>query len=142
MEGYNIKVNDYVKPTEPRKDVVQRLINYYTSVLGKCLFLAEFCANNCWRRTYGLREHQFSTGWEDELWTNCGGCVGEKYRNEVRVTTCEMREFVRIWIKAGYCVSKGHYSVRGKTAVLYVFTRKPYTDNGFKVVDEFTEDID
>lgn len=142
MEGYNIKMNDYVKPTEPRREVVQRLINYYTSVLDKAYFLGEFCANNCWRRTYGLREQKFGSRWEEGLWEETGGFVGDVFRNEVRVTTCEMKEFVRIWIKAGYCVSRGYYSVHGKTAVLYQFTDKPYTNNGYKQVFEFIDDID
>lgn len=140
MEGYSIKPNAYVKPTEPRKEVVQRLINYF--MRAKDTIRNEFCANNCWRRTYGLQEHEYGSYWKDELWSATSYTVGEKYRNQVRVTTADMKEFVRVWIKAGYFVSRGLYSVKGQTAILYKFTNKPFTDFGFKVVDEFIEDID
>lgn len=140
MKGYNIKTNDYVKPIEPRKEVVQRLINYFITAKDTCR--NEFCANECWRRTYGLQEHEYRSHWEDELWSDTSYTVGEKYRNQVRVTTADMKEFVRVWIKAGYFVSRGLYSVNRQTAILYKFTGKPFTDYGFRVVNEFTEDID
>lgn len=141
MEGYTIKANDYVKPTEPRKEVVQRLINYYVDNLNHCDNM--FCSNNCWRRTFGLQEIQTNHGWKDELWENCSiSYEGLVTRNKVKVNTCEMKEFFKIWLSAGYYISKGYYSVRNKTAILYKFTQKPYINNGYTLVTEFTEDID
>lgn len=142
MEGYTIKANDYVKPTEPRKEVVQRLINYYVDNLNNCY--NTFCPNHCWRRTFGLQEKLTNHGWEDEMWGNSNSISVERIvtRNKVKITTCEMKEFFKIWLAAGYYISKGYYSVRNQTAILYKFTQKPYTNNGYTLVTEFTEDID
>jgi hypothetical protein len=139
--SYEIKTNDYVKPTEIRKEVVQRLLDYYVSSLDTCW--NEFVPNNCWRRTYGLHKKLTCSGaWEDCLWANGHHSVGVMYADEVFVRTCEMKEFFKVWLGAGYYISKGYYSVRNQTAIIYKFQRTPYVRDGYKLVTEFTEDID
>lgn len=140
MRGYTIKTNNYIKPIEVRKEVVQRLIDYYTNHLNTCW--NEFVPNNCWRRTYGLHKEMTCNGWKDCLWARGHHNVGVEYKDEVWIRTCEMKEFFKVWLSAGYYISKGYYSVRNQTAILYKFTEKPYTDYGYELVTDFTEDID
>lgn len=133
---YSIKKNEYVKPTEVRKEVVQRLIDIYTANIHTCWSF--FCPNQCWRRTYAIGKSREGK-WEIiREGTQCK----DKYTDITNIRTCEMKEFFKVWLSAGYYISKGYDSIRNQTAILYEFTEKPYTDYGFKLVTEFTEDID
>ncbi len=132
---YNIKKNDYVESSEVRHEVVQMLIDYYITHFNTCW--NEFCPNNCWRKTYAIGRrngHLEIVGRATQ--------ATEEISNSFLIRTCEMKKFFEVWLDAGYYISKGYYSVRGQTATLYKFTNKPYTDNGFKLVNEFTENID
>lgn len=132
---YVIKQNDYVKPTEVRKEVVQRLLDCYLSSINTCW--NHFCPNQCWRKQYAIGRRRGV----DEIIGNTTQATWE-CTDVVRIQTCEMKEFFRVWLSAGYYISKGYYSVKNQTAILYKFTRSPYTDYGYKLVTEFTEDID
>lgn len=137
---YKITPNNYVKPTEIRKEVVQRLLDYYVSSLDTCW--NEFVPNNCWRRTYGLhKEETYSGEWKDCLWANGHHTIGKEFIDKVKIRTCEMKEFFKVWLSAGYYISKGYYSVRNQTAIIYKFQRTPQTKYGYELVTEFTEDI-
>ena len=135
MSEYNIKSNGYIKPLEVRKDVVQHMIDFYLSNLHTCW--NHFCPNQCWRRQYAIGKRHGK--WE--IIGNGTQCKDE-FTDVTKIRTCEMKEFFKVWQDAGYYISKGYYSVRNQTAILYKFTEKPYTDYGYKVVSEFTEDID
>ena len=130
-----ITPNDYVKPTIPREEVVQKLVDFYINNLNTCW--NEFCPNNCWRKHHsiGLRRGEL------ELVGNTTQAVWE-ITDKIKIRTCEMKELFRVWLGAGYYISKGTYSVRNQTAILYKFTNKPYTDYGYQLVTNFTEDID
>lgn len=129
---YSIKKNEYVKPTEVRKDVVQRLIDIYTAKLNTSW--SHFCPNQCWRQQYAIGKNR-NGKWEV---IGHGTQCKDKYTDITNIRTCEMKEFFKVWLSAGYYISKGY----DRTAILYEFTEKPYTDYGFKLVTEFTEDID
>jgi hypothetical protein len=130
-----ITPNDYVKPTIPREEVVQKLVDFYINNLNTCW--NEFCPNNCWRKHHsiGLRRGKL------ELVGNTTQAEWE-ITDKIKIRTCEMKELFKVWLGAGYYISKGSYSVRNQTAILYKFTNKPYTDYGYKLVTNFTEDID
>jgi hypothetical protein len=53
-----------------------------------------------------------------------------------------MKEFFKVWLDAGYYISKGTSCVKGQTAIIYRFTAKPFTDYGYNIVTEFTENLD
>lgn len=139
MITITIPKNDYVKPSEPRQEVVQRMVDILIKEVNRG-FVGEFCANNCWRRTFGIGRHKETK--RDEFLTDCVMYVNSFYEDIVRPTTCEMKLLFKIWTKAGYYIGKGSYSVRHHTAILYRFSKKPYTDYGYRTVTEFTEDID
>jgi hypothetical protein len=132
---YTIKPNDYVAPTEIREEVVQRLINYYIGHLNSGW--NEFCPNSCWRNHHsiGYRKGQL------EL---VGGAtiLAHEITDILKIRTCEMKEFFKVWLSNGYYISKGRYRVNGKTAILYKFRNTPYTDEGYRLVTEFDEDLD
>lgn len=130
-----ITPNDYVKPTIPREEVVQKLVDFYINNLNTCW--NEFCPNNCWRKHHsiGLRRGEL------ELVGNTTQAEWE-ITDKIKIRTCEMKELFKVWLGAGYYISKGTYSVRNQTAILYKFTNKPYTDYGYRLVTDFTEDID
>ena len=130
-----ITPNDYVKPTIPREEVVQKLVDFYINNLNTCW--NEFCPNNCWRKHHsiGLRRGEL------ELVGNTTQAEWE-ITDKIKIRTCEMKELFKVWLGAGYYISKGTYSVRNQTAILYKFTNKPYTDYGYQLVTNFTEDID
>lgn len=130
-----ITPNDYVKPTIPREEVVQKLVDFYINNLNTCW--NEFCPNNCWRKHHsiGLRRGEL------ELVGNTTQAEWE-ITDKIKIRTCEMKELFKVWLGAGYYISKGSYSVRNQTAILYKFTNKPYTDYGYRLVTNFTEDID
>lgn len=136
MITITIPKNDYVKPSEPRQDVVQRMVNYIVKEVNR-IGGVDFCANNCWRATCGIGYNK--TFKCDEFFTHCDRY--DNYTNVERPTTCEMKALVKVWCEAGYYVSRGTYTVRN-TAIIYKFSKKPYTDYGYRVVTEFTEDID
>ena len=130
-----ITPNDYVKTTIPREEVVQKLVDFYINNLNTCW--NEFCPNNCWRKHHsiGLRRGEL------ELVGNTTQAEWE-ITDKIKIRTCEMKELFKVWLGAGYYISKGTYSVRNQTAILYKFTNKPYTDYGYQLVTNFTEDID
>lgn len=132
---YQIKQNNYVAP-QVRKDVVQRLLNYYYGALGTCHNNFNI-SGHC--QTYGLVcEKQPNGQWEDVLYASRGVPYYET-KDRVVVTLDEMKEFVREWIKAGYFVSRGIEDKWGY--VIYKFTSVPFTQYGFKVVTEFNDTI-
>lgn len=132
---YTIKRNDYVAPTEIREEVVQRLIDYYIGNLNTAWH--EFCPNRCWRshHSIGLRN-----GSPALVGSNPVG--REEITDILRIRTCEMKEFFKVWLSNGYYISKGCYRVNGNTAILYRFRNTPYTDEGYRLVTEFDEDLD
>lgn len=134
--AYNIKKNEYVKPTEVREVVVQRLIDYFTR--GLHTIWNEFCPNVCWRKHRAIGINRYG---DAEL---VGGTTQAPWeiKDQLTIHTCEMKEFFKVWLENGYHISKGTYSVRGNTAILYKFTEKPYTDYGYRPVTEFTENLD
>lgn len=62
-----------------------------------------------------------------------------KTKDEMSATTEDMRELVRMWRDAGWSVSRGRDDKWGY--VLYKFTKEPYTDYGYKVVNDFIDTI-
>lgn len=135
MGNYTIKQNDYVAP-KVREEVVQRLLNFYHDSIGTCDCIFNI-SGHC--QTYGLVcEKQTNGKWEDVLYRNT--CVPYyETKDKAVVTTEEMQEFVREWIKAGYFVSRGIDDKWGY--VQYRFTKSPFTMYGFKVVTEFKDTI-
>ena len=118
---YQIKQNNYVAP-QVRKDVVQRLLNYYYGALGTCHNNFNI-SGHC--KTYGLVcEEQLNGQWKDVLYA-IRGVPYRKTKDRVVVTLDEMKEFVREWIKAGYFVSRGIEDKWGY--VIYKFTSVPFT---------------
>jgi hypothetical protein len=127
--------NDYVKPSIVREEVVQNLVDFYLNALHTCW--NEFCPNCCWRQHHSI-------GRRNGKLVIVGRTTQATYEitDKVKIRTCEMKEFFKIWLNAGYFISKGRYSVRNQTAIIYKFTSKPFTDYDYKLVTEFTEDID
>ena len=68
MITITIPKNDYVKPSEPRQEVVQRMVDILIKEVNRG-FVGEFCANNCWRRTFGIGRHKETK--RDEFLTDC-----------------------------------------------------------------------
>lgn len=134
MITITIPKNDYVKPTEPRQEVVQRMVNILIRRVNNG-GEPEFCANRCWRKTWAIGRYNGIDNFMHHTHSS------EGYTDIAKPTTCEMKALVKIWIEAGYYVSRGTYTARN-TAIIYRFTKKPYTDYGYRVVTEFTEDID
>lgn len=139
---YNIKKNNYTESAEHkeskvvRKEVVQMLCDFYTKQLHTCW--NEFTANRCWR-------HSHSIGYDHNgklsIIDNCTQFPWN-FKDVKRIRTCEMKEFFKVWLDAGYYISKGTSYLRGETAIIYRFTAKPFTDYGYELVKEFTEDLD
>lgn len=142
---YNIKIkkNNYRETTkdnkenqEARTEVVQMLCDFYTKQLNSSW--CEFTANRCWRQS-----HSIGHGKNGELSVidRCTQCPWE-FKDAKKIRTCEMKEFFKVWLDAGYYISKGTSYLRGETAIIYRFTAKPFTDYGYKIVTEFTENLD
>lgn len=139
---YNIKKNNYTESVEyqeskvVRKEVVQMLCDFYTKQLNSSW--CEFTANRCWRQS-----HSIGHGKNGELSVidRCTQCPWE-FKDAKKIRTCEMKEFFKVWLDAGYHISKGTSYLRGETAIIYRFTAKPFTDYGYKIVTEFTENLD
>lgn len=132
---YTIQRNDYVAPTEIREEVVQRLIDYYIKHLNRGW--NEFCPNRCWRNHHSI-------GYRKGELELVGGStiLQHEITDIIKIRTCEMKEFFKVWLSNGYYISKGCYRVNGKTAILYKFRNTPYTDEGYRLVTEFDEDLD
>lgn len=126
---YKIKRNDYVKPTEIRKWVVQALLD--------CSLDAEICPNQCWRRKIHIGKNSYGE------WNIIGenSAFAHSCTEITRLRTCEIREFFKVWINSGYFIHKSTYTVRSQTAILYKFHKHPIFYD-WKLVTEFTEDID
>lgn len=134
MSEYQIKPNNYVEP-EVRKEVVQRLLNYYVNASGGDNHFR--VSGHC--RTYGLvMEKQYNGTWEEVLYGSRGVPYNET-KDKVVVTTQEMKTFAKEWVGAGYFISRGiedkwHY-------VYYKFTKTPYTMYGCKVINDFIDNL-
>lgn len=139
---YNIKKNNYTESVEyqeskvVRKEVVQMLCDFYTKQLSTCW--NEFVANRCWRQSHSIG---YDNNGKLSIIDNCTQCPWN-FKDAKRIRTCEMKEFFKVWLDAGYYISKGTSCVKGQTAIIYRFTAKPFTDYGYKIVTEFAENID
>ena len=69
---YNITPNNYIKPTEIRKEVVQMLIDFFMDRKGET-----FCPNQCWRKTHSIGISRYG---RVELIGHCTSCPNE-YKN-------------------------------------------------------------
>lgn len=124
MTDYAIPMNDYV-PTI-RKEVVQRLIDFYLNNFGGDYF------NGVWKvgNTYGLctQTHNGSTNYGKDI--TFGAYKSSTNNNEVRVTNDELIEFSRVWLANGYFISTLYD--RGERCI--AFTKEPYTNYGYKLI--------
>ena len=136
MSDYQITPNNYVEP-EVRPEVVQRMLDYFVNN-----------ADGGWKNEYrpkgysqhyGLCKWRFSGDekWKEELWGHRSG-IGIEYKDEVCFRTCEVKELFKIWLGAGYFISKCY----DRGCPIYKFTSKPYLRYDYKLVTEFTENID
>lgn len=128
MSDYQITPNNYVEP-EVRKEVVQRLINFFMKYNG----LASSIQIGGHVAFQGLKR-EISSG-RDEIAT-CYEQVPSWFDNKVIVRQCEMVEFCKVWVENGYFISRaitkwGHPE--------YVFSKQPFTQYDFKLVDGFKD---
>ena len=141
--SYDITPNTFkAESTEVRKEVVQRLIDYFMRT--KCTGNNEFVPNECWIQNYGLRKESIGNkeNWKETLWdAHPISGLGIYHKDEVRVRTSEMVEFCKIWRENGYFISRGIQPAprRGCSAIIYKFTAAPFTQYGFKLVDGFID---
>ena len=57
MLTITIPKNDYVKPTTPRQEVVQRMVNILVRRVNNG-GETEFCANKCWKKTWAIGRYK------------------------------------------------------------------------------------
>ena len=122
MTDYVIPQNDYV-PTI-RKEVVQRLINFYLNNFGGDYFKGVWKVGN----TYGLCTN--SNGAD----VTFGAFKTSTHNNEVRVKNDELIEFSKVWLRNGYYIS--YLRDRGERCI--AFTKTPYTNYGYRVITDIT----
>lgn len=116
-------------------NVVKRLFDYYANCGSAWNWFA--LSGHC--KCFGVISEEQSDGkWEDVLWRS-RGVPYNKTQDEQRATTEDMRELVRIWRAAGWSVSRGRDDKWGY--IQYKFTKEPYTDYGYKVVNDFIDTI-
>ena len=128
MSEYQIEPNNYVEP-EVRKEVVQRLINFFIKYngLASSITIGGHCAFKGLKRDIEQNRDVIYTCYEQ---------VPSWYNNRVEVRQCEMEEFCKVWVENGYFISRaitkwGHPE--------YVFSKSPYTQYDFKLVNGFKD---
>ena len=117
-----IPKNDYVKPTELREEVIQKVCNK---------FIEYYIPNNIrWNKNdcyyhenskYGLSEFKYQDSKEG-----------------VRVNGCEMEQVFSCLLNAGYHIF--FKWINGYN--YYVVSKKPYLREGWSTVEEFNEFMD
>ena len=143
--SYNITPNTFKVETEVRKEVVQRLIDYFMRTKQSCW--NEFVPNCCWRQNSTILKEKFGgedeSKWKDVLYSPISG-IGIDRKDKVKIRTSEMVEFCKIWRENGYFISRGieAHPRGGRSAIVYKFTIAPFTQYGFKVVSNFTDEIE
>lgn len=133
MADYVIKKNDYVEDNVVRPEVVQRLIDYFLQYGGLRSAVNVTSSHNYF---IGLQRHIDYN--RDELWTSYEPAPSW-FDNRVRVKQCEFEEFARVWVENGYFISRGIDDKWGD--VKYVFSAKPFTDYGYKIVRGFNDKL-
>jgi hypothetical protein len=133
MAGYVIKKNDYVEDNVVRPEVVQRLIDYFLRRGGLSSAVNVNSSHSYFR---GLKRNISNN--IDALWESYE-CAPNWYDNRVRVKQSEMEEFARVWVENGYFISRGIDNKWGD--VKYVFSAKPFTDYGYKIVKGFNDKL-
>ena len=82
--SYNITPNTFKVETEVRKEVVQRLIDYFMRTKQSCW--NEFVPNYCWRQNCRILKEKFSgeneSKWKDVLYSPISG-IGIDSKDEV-----------------------------------------------------------